>query len=84
MVGVVSFLRYRDSLGFHPYAHEEESVYGETAFRTIGCSGAGGNIAFADPASGLSLSVLKSDYVETRLGMEVAERLCAVVRAHIS
>ena len=75
--------RYRDSLGFHPYAHEETSLYGAAAAGTIGCSGAGGSLAFADPVSGLSLAVLKSDYVETRLGMDVAERIARVVRQHI-
>ena len=74
---------YRDSLGFHPYAHEEVELYGDNAAHTIGCSGAGGNIAFADPVSGLSLVVLKSDYTETRLGMTVAERIAAVLREHI-
>jgi CubicO group peptidase (beta-lactamase class C family) len=74
---------YRDSLGFHPYAHEEVELYGDNSPHTIGCSGAGGNIAFADPVSGLSLVVLKSDYTETRLGMTVAERIAAVLREHI-
>jgi hypothetical protein len=35
------------------------------------CSGAGGSIAFADPVNGLSIAILKADYTETRLGMEV-------------
>jgi hypothetical protein len=50
--------------------------------QAIGCSGAGGSIAFADPANGLSIAILKADYTETRLGMEVAERLIRRIREH--
>ena len=52
-----SIVGYRDCLGFHPYAHEEKPLYGPHASHTIGCSGAGGSIAFADPVLGLSLAV---------------------------
>ena len=45
---------YRDSLGFHPYGHEEPELYGENCASIIGCAGAGGSVAFADPVSGLS------------------------------
>ena len=76
---------YRDSLGFHPYAHEEEELYGENAASIIGCSGAGGNVAFADPISGLSFAVLLSDYKETRDGgLDVAIRLANVLRENIA
>ena len=40
---------YRDTLGFHPYAHEEPELYGGRAASTIGCSGAGGTRARALP-----------------------------------
>ena len=45
---------YRDSLGFHPYGHEEPELYGDNCASIIGCAGAGGSVAFADPVSGLS------------------------------
>ena len=32
---------YRDSLGFHPYAHEEPELYGPNCASVIGCAGAG-------------------------------------------
>lgn len=90
---------YRDSLGFHPYAHEELELYGcvhahaseggehkadvdDVAGQAVGCSGAGGSVAFADPVNGLGIAVLKADYTETRLGMAVAERLIRVIRNH--
>ena len=41
-------------------------------------------MAFADPTIGLSLAVLKSDYLETRHGMQVAERLARVIRDHVT
>lgn len=54
---------YRDSLGFHPYAHEEPELYGANCASAIGCAGAGGSVAFADPVSGLSGESLASVYV---------------------
>ena len=76
---------YRDSLGFHPYAHEEPALYGpaDTASQTIGCAGAGGSVAFADPSRGLGVAILKADSTESRLGTVVAERLAQAIRDNV-
>eukprot|EP00802_Teleaulax_amphioxeia_P016829 Tamp_16959.p1 GENE.Tamp_16959~~Tamp_16959.p1 ORF type:complete len:435 (+),score=54.17 Tamp_16959:3-1307(+) len=74
---------YRDSLGFHPYGHEEPELYGPNCSYIIGCAGAGGSVAFADPVSGLSVAILKADYLESRLGLTVAERILHCIRQHL-
>ena len=75
---------YRDSLGFHPYGHEEPEIYGPLPHCSsiIGCAGAGGSVAFADPISGVSVAILKSDYLESRFGLAVAERILNCIREH--